>query len=171
MKKLLAVASLAAMLLKAGPAYASDWIEQPNNHRNQTETEIHAVLGFGDFGAGVRFGIPIVDQGFVTTINDNVLINFGADILNWPAPDYGVTGIIVPVMLQWNFFLSRDWSVFAEGGLAFQNWFSPRIGGSETFFFWPGLSIGGRYYFNSGNYPALLLRVGFPSGLTIGVSF
>jgi hypothetical protein len=171
MKKILAVASTAVFLVMTGTAFASEWItEEPNNHLNQVETEIHAVLGSHSLGAGVRVGIPIVNQGFVSTINNNVAINFGADLLNWP--DDEVRGVIVPVMLQWNFYLTRDWSVFAEGGVAFQSWFStPPDHNGDTFFTWPGFSIGGRYYFNPGNYPALVMRVGYPSGLTVGVSF
>jgi hypothetical protein len=170
---LLGLLGLASLLLAAGPAIASEWItEEPNNHLNQTETELHAVFGSNALGAGIRVGIPIAKQGFISKINNNVVINFGADILNWPDPDYGVTGVVVPVMLQWNFYLTRDWSVFAEGGMAFQSWFSqPANGESQTLYFWPGLSLGARYYFNPGNYPALVLRAGFPSGLTIGVSF
>jgi len=110
-------------------------------------------------------------QGFISTINDNVAIDFGVDILNWPSPDYGVTGAVVPVMLQWNIFLTRDWSVFGEAGVAFQNWFADGQRDDQTFFVWPGMSVGARYYINPGNFPALVIRVGYPSGLTIGVSF
>ncbi len=172
MKKIL-VAGMAAVLFMMSPAFASESIvEEPNNHPNQNDVEFHGVLGLGDLGVGVRFGIPIVKQGFVSSFNDNVAINFGADLLNWPSADYAVTGVVVPVMLQWNVFLTREWAVFGEGGLAFQKWFTQRANGDEqTLFVWPGIGMGARYYFNPGNYPALVLRLGYPSGLSIGVSF
>ena len=173
MKKTFAIAAAAAMWLSASQVFASELIsDEPNHHLNQTETEIHAVLGFGDLGAGFRVGIPIVKQGFISTINNNVAIDFGADILNWPAPDFGVTGVVVPAMLQWNFYLTRDWSVFGEAGVAFQDWFSQRASGdNQTFFIWPGMSLGARYYLNPGKYPDLILRIGYPSGLSVGIGF
>jgi hypothetical protein len=173
MRKLFVIATTVAVFLTVRPLFASESIvKEPNNHLNRTDTEIHAVLGDGDLGAGFRFSIPIVSQGFVSAINDNVDISFGADILNWPSPDYEVTGVVVPVMLQWNFYLSRDWSVFGEGGVAFQNWFAQRANGdNQTFFVWPGISVGARYYFNPGNYPALVIRLGYPSGLSVGIGF
>jgi hypothetical protein len=173
MKKMFVSACLTAALLTSNLVFASEWItEAPNQHLNQSETELHAVVGDGDLGAGIRFSLPILNQGFIPRINDNVAISFGADILNWPAPDYEVTGIIVPVMLQWNFYLTRRWSVFGEGGVAFQDWFARRANGDDqTFFVWPGVGVGARLYFNTGNYPALVLRVGFPNVLSVGISF
>jgi hypothetical protein len=173
MKKAWVIACSAAGLLMAGPAFASEWItEEPNQHLNQVETEFHAILGYGDVGAGFRVDLPILKQGFSPSLNDNVALSLGADILNWPSPDYQVTGMIIPVMLQWNFFLTRRWSLFGEGGVAFQDWFTHRANGDDkTFFVWPGLGAGARYYFKEGNYPALVLRVGYPSGLSVGISF
>jgi len=157
----------------ASPALAAEWItEEPNHHPNQTETEFHAVVGDGDVGAGIRVGIPIVRQGFIPSLNDNVAISVGVDFLNWPSPGYEVTGVVIPVMLQWNFFLTRHWSLFGEGGVAFQDWFARRANGDDqTFFVWPGLGAGARYYFNTDNHTALVLRVGFPNLLSAGISF
>ncbi len=173
MKKIIAITSLAAILLAVSPTFALEGIaDEPDNHLSQVETEIHAVLGINNLGAGIRINFPVLKQGFINDLNNSVAINLGADFLNWTASDYNVTGVVVPVMLQWNFYLTRDWSLFAEGGVAFQNWFSRRASGDDqTFFFWPGMSLGGRYYLNSANYPALVMRIGYPSGLTLGISF
>ncbi len=169
--RMLAVALLVLGSLSSAFA-AEPIIEEPGRHLNQVETEIHAVLGSRSLGGGFRVGMPVLEQGFISTLNNNVVVNAGADILSWPDPDYGVVGAVVPIMLQWNFYLLPQWSVFGEGGIAFQHWFSQRASGdTQTFFVWPGLSVGGRYYFNAGAYPALILRLGYPSGVTFGICF
>lgn len=74
-------------------------------------------------------------------------------------------------MLQWNFFLTPVWSVFVEAGFAPRVWFDTPGHNDERFLPWPGASIGTRIHFTRGSYPALTIRVGFPTGLTLGVSF
>ena len=175
MKRTVVATAIIAVLFVAGGASAAEWIRrQPGNHINEVEYEVHGAIGFEKsygLGAGVRFGIPILKRGFISSINNNVAISFGVDLLNWPAADYGVTGVIIPVMLQWNFFLTPAWSVFWEVGFAPRIWFDRPGHGDERFLPWPGLGIGARYHFRLGNYPTLVLRLGFPTGLTVGVSF
>ena len=64
-------------------------------------------------------------------------------------------------MLQWNFWLSEDWSVFGEPGPGL------RLDDShisvEPLEFWAG----GRWHFVE--YAALTMRVGYPT-FTVGVS-
>lgn len=173
MKKSFIGAWLGLLLSATVPALASEWItEQPGEHLNQMETELHGVLGTNALGGGIRIGLPVISQGFVPSLNNNVMLSLGVDFLNWPSSDYAVTGMVIPIMLQWNFFLTRRWSLFGEGGVAVQDWFSRRANGDDqTLFIWPGLAAGARFYFNDGQYPALLLRVGYPSGLSVGIGF
>jgi hypothetical protein len=173
MKKMLAIACIAAVLWTASPAFAWEWITgEAGHHLNQVETELHTILGIGEPGGGFRVGIPLWNNSFISTINDNVAVNFGIDVLKWPKPDFGGLGVAVPVMLQWNFYLTRDWSVFAEGGVALQNWSDRRVAGDfRTFLVSPGAGVGTRYYLIPDNYPALVLRIGYPSGISIGASF
>jgi hypothetical protein len=130
----------------------------------------------------MRFSIPIVDNGFVPTINNSVAISFGLDWLHYGGcfyyGDCSIDYINIPVVMQWNFFVARHWSVFGEPGLAIYHAFygdcpslpgtnfncvSPTETGVE-----PVLFIGGRYHFN--DRTALTMRLGFPS-FSIGVSF
>ena len=93
-------------------------IRNPGDHPKYVfEAEPHLLLGYagpfepdGSPGVGFRGTVNITD-GFVKTINNSVGIGFGLDI--------GTNGnILVPIVMQWNFWLSTHWSVFGEPGFA-----------------------------------------------------
>jgi hypothetical protein len=139
-------------------------------------------------GGGFRAGFQILQAGFVPTINDSVAIGVGADFLHYGghrAVDRGTctrfasgpNGTIVcvevsqaggpsnyaffPIVLQWNFWLTRHWSLFGEPGLSLY-WSDYRSVGVVPNFFG-----GGRYRFNDN--VALTFRLGYPS-FTLGLS-
>ncbi len=178
-------------------------IKHPGDHPNYSvEIEPHFAAGFFRYGAsgiglGGRFTIPVVKNGFVSTINNNVGIGFGIDWLHYSGCYYGrwyyysgcyFNSFWFPIDLQWNFFLATHWSVFAELGLAivYSDWGGPYYGGGGTCFdrfgnpydcggggpnhfeLEPVVFIGGRYHFSES--VALTLRLGWPY-LSIGVSF
>ena len=125
------------------------------------EAEPHLVVGFGDPfpgggepGIGFRGSFHLAD-GFVTSINDSIAIGVGADFAGFGHDTY----VSIPVVMQWNFWLSTHWSVFGEPGLQVTNQ-HPNIG--------PTIFLGGRYHFSDG--VALTLRLGYP-GISVGVSF
>lgn len=143
------------------------------------------------FGAGFRAGIELLGDGFLPKLNDSVALGFGLDYLRYDgvegwrggcvqfvsAPsgvpvcvDTGGGGgyydrvdyFFVPVVMQWNFWLHRKWSVFGEPGVALY-WqerdvdFAPLV-----------LYAGGRFHFS--DRVTLTLRVGYPT-FSLGVSF
>jgi len=180
---LLGCAAFLLVALAAGPARADDTINRPGNHpAYDFEAEPHLLLSdggpwgyYGGLGLGVRFGIPIVSNGFVSTINNSVAISFGVD---WAHSDWwcgnnqfncASDSFVIPVTLQWNFYVAQRWSVFGEPGLAFYHAFCDGPGGACGGFLSPALYIGARYYFTDA--VALNMRLGFPSGLSIGLSF
>jgi hypothetical protein len=125
------------------------------------EAEPHVFLGFagpfneqGNVGLGFR-GTFHIANGFVPSINDTVGIGVGFDF----APGDG--RVYVPIVLQWNFWLSTHWSVFGEPGIAFGS------GGPHDGVF-PALFLGGRFNFTESI--ALTLRMGYPD-VSLGVSF
>ena len=141
--------------------------------------------GYNGIGVGARFSIPLAGPAFISKINDSVAISFGGDLFrsyaNIKRGD-GATvtywSLFLPVALQWNFWLTDKWSAFAEPGVVVRWAFggctpadgckNPAwLGGAPAF---PGLAVGARYHF-SGGTPALTFRVGFPTGLAVGVSF
>lgn len=138
------------------------------------------------YGVGARVTIEIVPDGFIGKINDSVGIGFGADFLRYERGDprgectdfvSGPNGtrvcvevdgsgnerdrVYLPVVMQWNFFLTRRWSVFGEPGLF--AYFGDGFGVRPFAFF-----AGGRYHFTDN--VALTLRVGYPT-LSVGASF
>jgi hypothetical protein len=156
-RSLLATAC-ATSLLFAAPLTLADTstIKLPGAHPDYVfEAEPHALLApFDDFrpGVGFRGTIELVDNGFVSSINNTVGIGFGAD---WAKDHFRV-----PVVMQWNFWLSRNWSVFGEPGalLDFGKKTQPH----------PAIYVGGRFHFT--DRITLTMRVGHPTA-SVGVSF
>jgi hypothetical protein len=129
----------------AVPALASAQIKEPGNHPlYNAELEPHLIVEWDNytncaddgFGPGFRAAIPILDNGPIPKINNNMAIGFGLDwahsslnnrcgAFNNGTTYYGngFTADVwsVPVVLQWNFFLLPKISVFGEGGLVFQH--------------------------------------------------
>lgn len=144
------------------------------------------AFGDGGIGLGFRGTVEIVRNGFVPSINNSVGITFGADWLHYPnASARGpctdtvtapggipvctevdgsgyVNYLFLPIAMQWNFWLSRRWSVFGEPG------FAPHFSHGEFHAFQPALYFGGRYMLSDG--VALTMRVGYPT-FSLGVSF
>jgi hypothetical protein len=201
-----AVAAVAAIAPRA--ALADDTIKHPGDHpKYGVEIEPHLLWGWthytylpsDGFGAGARFSIPLVDNGFVSTINNNVAISFGIDWLHYsgvgcyyyyygpgrgPYPCYAVGDVnylFFPVAMQWNFFVAQKWSVFGEPGLAiYHGWFDYCANAPAAP---PGTpqcvnptSTGVDFAFYLGGryhfneHVALTMRIGYPT-FSFGVSF
>jgi hypothetical protein len=141
-------------------------IKRPGDHpRYFFEAEPHGLVGFagpfkekGHIGAGFRGTIVIVNNGFISSINNSVGITFGADLF------VGQETLFVPVAMQWNFWLSTHWSVFGEPGVGF----ALKQLEAKKDVVHPIIMAGGRYHFSEN--VALTMRVGYPS-FSIGVSF
>jgi hypothetical protein len=181
--------AITAGLTWASAARADDTIKHPGDHPDYAvEIEPHALWSWthydyapnDGFGLGARFSIPIVKNGFVPSINNSVAIGFGGDWLHYHGPCYDVGDanyLFFPVVMQWNFFVAKQWSVFGEPGLVIYHGFfdycagapagsncgNPTSTGVDFAFF-----LGGRYHFNE--HVALVLRIGYPT-FSFGVSF
>jgi hypothetical protein len=135
------------------------WSEAASAQIQGVRPEGHLNLGFhGDVGLGFRVDIPIVPSGLLDTANDELALSPGAD-LSFGGDSVGVG---IPVALQWNFYLTRDWSVFPELGLAV--FFSDDDADFDIL-----VALGARYHMSLRN--ALFLRIGWPFGLQFGVTF
>jgi hypothetical protein len=147
----------AALCCWAGVAGAdTSTIKLPGQHPDYIfEAEPHAIVApFDKFAPGVGFrgSIEIVDNGFIRTINNTVAIGVGAD---WSQDHFRV-----PLVMQWNFWLSRNWSVFGEpGGL---------IDIGKKVKPHPAFYAGGRFHFT--DTITLTMRIGHPTA-SVGVSF
>jgi len=158
----IAVALFAARSARADQSV----IKHPGQHPDYSfEAEPHLFFGFDPpgkaasqgFGPGFRGTIELVDNGFIKKINNTVGIGFGAD---WIAFGGDKTAVWVPVVMQWNFWLSRNWSVFGEPGGGF--WLGNASGAR------PAIYGGARFHFVE--KLALTFRVGYPA-LSVGLSF
>jgi hypothetical protein len=192
MKSTLAASAVAgALLVAGGSAQAQSFIHQAGAHRVALEIEVHGVIGglwWGYFatGPGVRFGIPLARNP--GSINNMPALSMGVDII-W-FPDYfnngGYTYISSPVVLQWNFYVHHRWSIAPEAGFALElypdwngycggHWGYYNAGFGHTacgFALWPDIAFTARYHFHDqAGFPALVMRLGWPSGFNIGVSF
>jgi hypothetical protein len=138
--RFLTLLALTALCFCSSPAHAQ--IKRPGAHpRYSLEIEPHAVLFWehevwddAGFGPGVRFNIPLMHNGPIDRINNNMAIGFGVDWAHFGVDcDYRGFGLgrdpfyeadcsgdtfTVPVVLQWNFFVTPRIWVFGEPGIA-----------------------------------------------------
>jgi hypothetical protein len=142
-------------------------------------------------GVGVRASVLLSRDGFIRDVNDSLAIGFGIDYGRYAAAwgfygyrdqclrfEPGPAGtmvctdvtsnggnysyVFVPVVLQWNFWLTDRWSVFGEPGLGLYHL------GNYGFGVNPALYLGGR--FRLADRITLTARLGYPT-LAVGVSF
>jgi hypothetical protein len=155
----LSTAAAVTVLLASAQARADRGvIKLPGNHPDYVfEAEPHGLIApFHKFtpGVGFRGTIEIVDNGFISTINNTVGIGFGID---WTRHRTWI-----PVVMQWNFWLSENWSVFGEPGT------SMRLDHDKARFDPFVFYAGGRFHFS--DFVTLTMRVGRPTA-SVGVSF
>ena len=183
-----AVSAIVASLSAPGAARAASTIRDPNPPRYSIEIEPHLNLqGFPDgggtfgFGAGARFSIPLASPGFIGSINDSIAITFGGDFVRFTssAQVCGATDCVAgpsfwalyaPVALQWNFFLTEQWSVFGEPGIALRHAFLDHcFDCSSNDVVRPMFDVGARYALADG--AKLTMRFGYPLLASVGISF
>jgi hypothetical protein len=139
-ERILALLATSALVFLVAPR-ADAQIKQPGSHGSYSvELEPHLLLLWRDhsrdywddgsgYGLGMRASIPIVDNGFISSINNSVAIGFGLDWGRyshqcWLKNDRDWKGdcsndeVLIPVVMQWNFYLTRAFSLFGEPGLA-----------------------------------------------------
>jgi hypothetical protein len=149
--------------------------------RNKIDTvrfDVHGTLGWWwAFGLGFRVDIPIVPDGFIEQLDDELAITFGGEFqfVNWDnnrgCNGYGCWGdwsIWPMVAAQWNFYLTEKWSVFPE--LGFTVGIHECNGGNVCPTASPVVSFGARWHFAPPRL-ALLFRLSFPFGLQVGLNF
>ncbi len=128
-RRLRAIALCAAGLCwvagTAAAQHAGVSIKRPFTGERVTELNLHAGLSHRGLGpaVGLRVAIPIVDNGFVSSIDNAIYITFGGDIFfercvggcGRRDDDYGVA-LAVPVTGRWQFNFTPRWSAYGEVG-------------------------------------------------------
>jgi len=169
------------------------------------DLEPHLALGLDDsvyyagggFGLGARVTIPFLRNGPVSTINNDMGIGFGLDWLTRGSSCYRYYGpaylnnyydcsayaFYLPIVVQWNFYLTDIITVYGEPGLGIRishatwSYPGPYAGcpagavcqGSDTATD-PIPIIAGGAKFMFGRTIGLNVRLGYPY-FTVGASF
>lgn len=180
----LALGLIAAVGLLLGPSIAlgESIIKRPGAHPDYSvELEPHLVLGWATFekdgfvpndvhfdgpvgwGPGARLSIPLVDNGFLRRLNNNVALGLGLDWAHYNKSSANV--LWIPVVMQWNFFMTDVITVFGEPGLAFRHasWEHDSKVAAQLV-----LQAGAKFMFS--DRVGLTLRLGAPY-FSVGVSF
>jgi hypothetical protein len=137
---------------------------------------------------GVRASVQVAPEGFIDGVNDSIAIGFGFDALHYGGTYDGAFGecvrretgpagtsvctevvtpgapgtyLSIPVVMQWNFWLTDKWSAFVEPGVDL--YFGHRSSGLA-----PSVAFGGRIRLN--DVVSLTLRIGAPVS-SFGASF
>jgi hypothetical protein len=155
------LAAASTLFLWAGTAHADrSTIKSDTDHPSYVfEAEPHLVLApfhGGGVGAGFQGTFNVADQGFIRRVNDSVGVGFGANFATNER-------FLLSAAMQWNFWLSENWSVFGEPGVGLR--FGKKGGKPD---FWPHIGAGGRFHIERNI--TLTLRVGFPV-FAVGASF
>lgn len=158
--------------------------------RHHTTVEIHGALSYrvDAAGGGLRVQIPLWPHDKWHEI-DSWSLSVGGDFLaRFAASSQPAWHIQIPITLQYHIVFNRRLALFVEVGS------TPEIlpGERRMFACWPTLALGaivpigamGQREFGVGppyiappetrhppTPPALVLRIGFPAGLQLGVSF
>jgi len=160
-----AAAASAVGLLLASAANAEDLIvNRPGAHPDYVvELEPEAIVLFGrplgdGPGFGLRASIPVMKNGFVSSINNVPAISFG--ISRSPLGDINAP-FYAPVVLQWGFWLSPHWSVMGEAGafLVFGDGSRTQLQGA--------FMGGGRFHVT--DRIAITARISLPTTPSVGV--
>lgn len=159
------VSVVAASFALATPTYAAEGdftLMEPHTGDRPKTLELHAGFGFAGLAptVGARFGIPIVKNGFIPSMDNAVYFTVGADV-GFTLGTFSGVAIGVPVTVAWNFYFNDKFSAFADVGInLYFNTYYLRGGVPLPIGnFFMG-SVGGRYHLNE--KLALMARVGSP---------
>ncbi len=143
-------------------------------------------------GGGALFAFNVARRGFLPQVNDSFAVGVGVDFVHYlggpvvaaecvewrgsghericvrtSASGGGASYFYVPVLGQWNFYLAKEFSAFAELGISTYFW-TPRASSHVGFGAVPHVGMGGRWQFS--DVMSLTFRVAYPY-TTVGLSF
>lgn len=184
---LISLAAGTLVALAAPSAQAATIIRNPRQHPDYAvELEPKLDIGFFHYrdygyyyrgryydysyleiGPGFRATIPIMDPGFVRSINDSVGITFGVDTTFCGDYCYAAARFRFPVGVQWNFWITRAFAAFAEAGFSLE--LDPGRNGYRTVIY-PDFFLSGGLRVLFTDKVGLTVRIGYPF-VSVGVSF
>jgi hypothetical protein len=161
----LGAAAATVVLLRSADARGDDLIvSRPGAHPDYVvELEPEAIVLFGRAlddgpGLGVRTSIPVMKNGFISTLNNVPAISLGFS--RSPVGDSGAP-FYAPAVLQWSFWLSQRWSVLGEAGVFLV------FGDGTRTELQPAFMAGGRFHLT--DRIAITARISLPATPSVGV--
>jgi len=159
-----------AFLLAPSMSHADPGIETDFYGRRAYLADVHvgfAYLGDG-YAFGTRMSTPILDEGFVHTLNDALYLTIGADLYyvqyeDQTGQDVFGMGAGIPFTFSWHLYFTKELSAFMEAGV--NPYFDPGYLERQTellnrFASWIIGSVGARYRLSK--RIDLVVRVGLP---------
>lgn len=137
--------------------------------RRPHERPQHLSLSFGvwpptSISSSIWYAIPIVPNGFISSINDSFDIEFGAVIAGYfDGLDHGA--VIPAVGGRWNFHVTHNFIPFVTLKLDMQLGFGP----GDPNLFGVDMTLGTLLRLSDWAY--LRAELGYPQGIAVGVSF
>ena len=103
-------------------------------------------IGYFPIGVGASFYIPLVKNGFISSLNDEFGIDFGLDAIARIGSAYPFS-LHIPVGVQWKFHILPNLEAYAKLGIQVDLWFG-FFGGYLPL--WPVGMVGAHYFFSKG---------------------
>lgn len=120
MRSALSALALVLVLGAAADARAQSIIRDRSPHSRPLDISLLGGLPYPfGFGAGFRVGIPIAPNGFIGKLNDAVFLEPGVQFVYWDDFHHTRTGVMVPILMRWDFFLTRAWTLYGSVGVVF----------------------------------------------------
>jgi hypothetical protein len=167
----------------------SNVIDRPGYHRTRVEGEIFGSVGPGAWAwpwggfilsAGLRGSFPLTQNGPIARMNNDFRLIIGAQGYFSITPQL-YWWVSAPITLQWNFYISEQWSVLVEAGLAvdvfvydFLNCYDHPQLYCDRIFFHPVGAFGLRRHLGTATAPgapSVSFRFQYPGGVQIALGF
>lgn len=127
-------------------------------------TDLHGVLTWeAEFGAGLRADIPIFDETRLYNGRDEIALSAGCDVSFVTFGGQNRVTFWPTVALQWSLSVSERFVLYPELGIVAQ------IQPQSFKGLWPNVGFGGRI--NVYRTLDVLLRLGWPMAVTVGLTF
>ncbi|TNE43342.1 MAG: hypothetical protein EP343_33740 [Deltaproteobacteria bacterium] len=167
-KKMMIVLGLAMVLVGATERQAEAWGSVPRGVELEAPHIAFSPFGIGG-AAGFRVNIPLVTRGLLPRFPDALHFGVGADLYYIGYEDAYGLGLGVPLVVQWNLYFTRVFSLYLEAGI--NVWFHEGYFRGRPIFFSPSWLMGAiGFRFRLSSRVALQLRLGSPYS-SFGVSF
>jgi hypothetical protein len=178
---------LLAVILACWGARPSPASAQAGHIQGPVRFDVHLGIGWrGSLGPGMRVDIPLSRTGIIRSVDDELALSVGADVLFYafdrydehhyydarhpPHPDdahhyheHGDVTLLFPIAAQWNFIVSPSWTLFPELGIAIEHHYAHVHA-------LPNFGAGARWHFGGGR-AAMLFRLTYPGTFQLGIAW